>query len=777
MSKEPVDIKSILFEALDKKDAKERAAYLDGVCGSKASLRAEVESLLKSHEQASDFLPSPDLDSDVTLDDTPLTEGPGTVIGPYKLLEKIGEGGMAVVYMAEQHKPFHRRVALKIIKLGMDTRQVISRFEVERQALAMMDHPNIAKVFDAGATETGRPYFVMELVRGLTITEYCDTNKLNTQERLELLVPVCNAVQHAHQKGIIHRDIKPSNIMVTLHDGKPVPKVIDFGIAKATNQRLTERTVFTRYAEMIGTPEYMSPEQAEMSGLDVDTRTDIYSLGVVLYELLTGVLPFDPDTLRSAAISEIQRIIREEKPPRPSMRLSALGERAKKVAASRSTDATTLAKHLHRELEWIPLKAIRKDRTRRYRSAAEMSDDVQNYLSGAPLIAGPESSLYRLKKSIHRNRTLMTGIAAVLAVLIAGIVVSTVLAISADRSRAEAERQARTSQAVVYFLTDVLLEYVAPENPEVTIHSVLDAASKSLEGRFEGKPLIEASIRERLGETYRKLGDYKAAEPHVERAYQIRAEQLGEKRTITFFSMGSLGRIYRRQGKLNQAEQLLAEAYHKSREALGEEHPCTIQHRIDLGFVYYRQGKLDEAQALFPKVIEVIEMVRRVIGHDNSVALDAMHDVGVLYLIVGRDVEAESLLVKVLEGRRRVLGTEHPDTQASMGIVYFMRGQYDKAEPLLIKTLENERRRKDQEMPPISMYLLPVLHRRQGDYDRAEPLLVEVVELSKGVLIEGHPDTVAAMKELINLYEAWGKPEKAEQWRAKLPRKISKEQQ
>ena len=255
-------------------------------------------------------------------------EGPGTVIGPYKLLEKIGEGGMAVVYMAEQERPLRRRVALKIIKLGMDTRQVVARFDAERQALAIMDHPNIARVFDAGATEAGRPYFVMELVRGVSITEYCDQNRLSTQERLELFVPVCNAVHHAHQKGIIHRDLKPSNIMVTLHDGVPVPKVIDFGIAKAMNQRLTEQTLFTRYAEMIGTPEYMSPEQAEMSGLDIDTRTDIYSLGVVLYELLTGTLPFDAETLRSAAFAEVQRIIREEEPLRPSTRLSALGPEA-----------------------------------------------------------------------------------------------------------------------------------------------------------------------------------------------------------------------------------------------------------------------------------------------------------------------------------------------------------------------------------------------------------------------------------------------------------------
>jgi serine/threonine protein kinase len=437
MPNKPIDVKKIFAEALEQDSMQARSEYLDQACAEDAKLRQKIESLLRSHGKAGDFLEVPPTDCDMILDAPPLTEGIGALIGPYKLLEEIGEGGMAVVYMAEQERPLRRRVALKIIKAGMDTKQVMARFDAERQALALMDHPNIARVFDAGATETGRPYFVMELVRGLSITKYCDQNKLNTSERLKLFAEVCNAVHHAHQKGIIHRDLKPSNVMVTMNDGVPMPKVIDFGIAKATNQRLTEHTVFTRYAEMIGTPEYMSPEQAEMSAMDVDTRTDIYSLGIVLYELLTGGLPFDPDTLRAAALGEIQRIIREEEPLRPSTRISSLGEAAEEIAARRCTNVDALAKHLSKELEWIPLKAMRKDRTRRYRSASEFADDIQNYLSDSPLLAGPESPLYRLRKTVQKYRASVMAISAVGAALIMGLILLTSLYMnSIDKRRA-----------------------------------------------------------------------------------------------------------------------------------------------------------------------------------------------------------------------------------------------------------------------------------------------------------------------------------------------------
>jgi serine/threonine protein kinase/dienelactone hydrolase len=415
---------AIFNTAVKLKNHSDRDAYLSEVCRNNRNLRAAVEELLKHHDVSS-FLDVPPVDSDVTLDDSPISEGPGTVIGNYKLLEQIGEGGMAVVYMAEQEKPLRRRVALKIIKLGMDTKSVIARFEAERQALALMDHPNIAKVLDAGSTDTGRPYFVMELVMGVSITEYCDRNRIGVNERLKLFIHVCNAVQHAHQKGIIHRDIKPSNIMVTLHDGKPVPKAIDFGIAKAINQRLTEKTLFTRYAHIVGTPAYMSPEQAEKSDMDMDTRTDIYSLGVLLYELLTGTTPFDAEELHKVSLSEMQRIICEQEPTKPSTKLSTLRESLTEITRYRQTNPDTLLGSVRGDLDWIVMKCLEKDRARRYETAHALAEDIQRHLRNEPILAGSPGAVYRLWKFWRRHRPrLITGTAA--AVLLAISVVSVV---------------------------------------------------------------------------------------------------------------------------------------------------------------------------------------------------------------------------------------------------------------------------------------------------------------------------------------------------------------
>jgi serine/threonine protein kinase len=420
MGKELEEIESILYEAIGKGNAEVREAYLAKTCGTNTKLRAEIDSLLSVYADETGILKIP-LDL-LKEPNSTITETSGMLIDRYKLLEKIGEGGMAVVYMAEQQKPIHRKVALKIIKLGMDTKSVIARFEAERQALALMDHPNIAKVLDAGATETGRPYFVMELVKGVSITKYCDNNKISTQKRLDLFQQVCNAVQHAHQKGIIHRDIKPSNIMVTSHDGKPVPKIIDFGIAKAINQRLTEKTLFTRYAQIIGTPTYMSPEQAELNGLDVDTRSDIYSLGALLYELLTGTTPFSEEKLREVGYIAMQKIIREQEPVRPSTKLSKLTNMAYEVADHRGTTPELLGRMLRRDLDWIVVKALEKDRTRRYDTAHALAEDIRRYLKNEPITAGSPSLTYRIRKFCRRNRSHIAIAVVVLILLIVSAV-------------------------------------------------------------------------------------------------------------------------------------------------------------------------------------------------------------------------------------------------------------------------------------------------------------------------------------------------------------------
>jgi serine/threonine protein kinase len=408
--------------------AERRAAYLDQTCAGDSGLRQRVEALLKAHEEAGGFMETQPADHNLRktiLVTVPLTEKPGDKIGRYKLLQQIGEGGCGVVYMAEQEEPVRRRVALKVIKLGMDTKSVIARFEAERQALALMDHPNIAKVLDAGATETGRPYFVMELVRGIKITDYCDQSKLSTRERLDLFVQICRAIQHAHQKGIIHRDIKPSNILITVNDGVPVPKVIDFGIAKATQGRLTDKTLFTAFEQFIGTPAYMSPEQAEMTSLDIDTRSDIYSLGVLLYELLTGKTPFDANELLQAGLDEMRRTIREIEPPKPSTRLSIMLDAERTTTAShRQTDPPQLIHLVRGDLDWIVMKSLEKDRARRYETANALVADINRHLNNEPVVARPPSALYRFQKSLRRNKRSFTIVAAVACSLVIGLSVS-----------------------------------------------------------------------------------------------------------------------------------------------------------------------------------------------------------------------------------------------------------------------------------------------------------------------------------------------------------------
>ena len=496
-----------VFDAALQLPREQRNAYVQAACAGDDALKRRVMALLNAHESGGSFMenpvvpPRPGPLEERPLDETrpsgtlqvavePADEAVGQSIGRYKLRQKIGEGGCGVVYAAEQTEPVRRKVAIKVIKLGMDTQQVIARFEAERQALAMMDHPNIAKVLDGGTTESGRPYFAMELVRGIRITDYCDQNKLGTKERLALFTLVCQAIQHAHQKGIIHRDIKPSNILVTMHDGVPVPKVIDFGIAKAIEGRLTDSTVFTQLHQFMGTPAYMSPEQAEMSGLDVDTRSDIYSLGVLLYELLAGTTPFDAKQLVAAGVDAMRTIIREQEPVRPSTRLGNLvGTTSTTIAQHRATDVVKLAHQIRGDLDWIVMKCLEKDRTRRYETANGLAADIKRYLSDEPVTAGPPTKGYVLRKFVRRNRGMVLAGGAVLVALVLGLVCSIWQAVRATRAEHLAEERFEEAEAITKFLTKVFESPDPARNGRtITVAESLGAAA----GRLETPPFLSS---------------------------------------------------------------------------------------------------------------------------------------------------------------------------------------------------------------------------------------------------------------------------------------------
>jgi serine/threonine protein kinase len=652
-----------IFSAALRKDAgPERTAFLDGACGRDAGLRARVDALLTAHEDAGSFLESPA---------APVAEGPGTKIGPYKLLQRIGEGGMGVVYMAEQEEPVRRKVALKIIKLGMDTKQVIARFEAERQALALMDHVNIARVLDAGATDTGRPYFVMELVKGIPIAEYCDQNNLTTRERLELFLPVCAAVQHAHQKGIIHRDLKSTNVLVTLYDGRPVPKVIDFGIAKATNQRLTEKTLFTEFRELVGTPEYMSPEQAEMSGLDVDTRTDIYSLGVLLYELLTGSTPFDPRTLREAGYAEFQRIVREEEPEPLSTRISLAGE---DIAKHRRAEPAALRKLFRRDLDWIVLKALEKDRTRRYESATEMAADIARHLKDEPCLAGPPSALYRLSKFVRRNRLKVLTAALAAATLLIGLLVATV-------GLVEARREADRSQAIADFLQDVLLS----SDPEQALQHDVDAAGAVATAREvfgDDHATVAAALSSRAIQMA-SAGNYAAAEPLHRESIRIWKEVHGPDHLNLGIAYARLGTLLRRKGDDLGAEKAFRDSLRITKAQPGGPSMVTANTLNGLAEVLLNRGAYVEGMELLR---ESLAIRREVAPHQRLEMAMILNAIAQTMVSMGKVTEAEPVVAETLAAFRRALpARSHTFAKVlvQVGGYYYEQGDYERAEPLL----------------------------------------------------------------------------------------------
>lgn len=705
--------------------------------------------------------------------DRPGAEHIGSQLGPYKLLSVLGEGGFGVVYSAEQSHPLKRSVALKIIKAGMDTKQMVARFEGERQALALLDHPNIAQVYDAGATATGRPYFVMEQIRGAPITRHCDSHKLSIEERLQLFIHVCDGVQHAHQKGIIHRDIKPSNILVVLDGKKATPKIIDFGIAKILTEPLAKQTLFTAQGQLIGTPEYMSPEQAAANVQDIDTRSDIYSLGVLLYELLTGTLPFDRRCLEHSGFAEILRIIQEEDPPYPSARLSGLGEEAVSIAKKRRTHVAALANRLHKELEWIPLMAMRKEKSRRYQSALNLADDIQNYLSGIPLIAGPESKSYRFNKFMRRNRVLVTGIAAVLLVLVVGIVVSGLFAVGQARARiAEeeqrqiADRQAEISEAVNEFLVNDLLASVDPDTSrgrEITVREIFDSTAENLKGKFTHEPHVKVSIHLLLGIAYGKLGDYTAGEQQLERALQICGQEYGEQHHTTLHAMSSMAFIYWRQSRYKEAETLCEKTLKLRRLVLGEQHQDTLTSMHDLAVVYYHQGRNKEAESLH---VKVLELRRHLLGQEHQDTMASAVGLANVYIGQSRHAEAEPLYTEALEQEKELLGADHPSTlinRANLALLYREQARYEEAEQLCIQSLEIQRRVFGDDHQPalVTLNTLAGIYVLTGRYDKAEPLLAEGVETGTRVLGKEHPITIALMNSLAQAYRYLKRYDKA----------------
>ena len=727
----------------------------------------------------------------------------GSSLGPYRLVERIGQGGMGEVYRAEQLEPIQRTVAVKLIKTGMDTDHVIARFEAERQALAIMDHPNIARVLDAGRAESGHPYFVMELVDGEPIGHFCDTHELSPVDRLQLFQQVCHAVQHAHQKGVIHRDIKPSNVLVAMDNNQPQAKVIDFGLAKATEQRLTEKSIFTQIGQVVGTPAYMSPEQADLGSVDIDTRTDVYSLGVLLYELLTGTTPIEAESLREAAYDEFQRRIREVDPPQMSHRISSMGGGSDAVARKRSTDRYRLAQMLRGDLDVIVMKALEKDRDRRYESPAAFAEDIERFLNHEAIHARRASRVYRLTRFVRRNRLLVTASVLVLASMITGTVVSLLQAsraraaeqladarlnqvldeqqntanalveMKSQRDRAiqaeeTAAEEAAIAKAINEFLKyDLIAEAAPSRNPrgdQVTVEELVLRAAEKIGEKFADRPVLQAELRNMIAEALYALSNLPEAENQFRLSLELMTKHLGMDHADTIQGINNLGFLQKIQGDYDNAERNYKKALELQRDILGNTDRATLGTMNNLAMLYLTTKQYDQAEPLF---VESLAGARETLGDADPDTLQSINNLASLYRSMGRYEEALKLFEEALAIRKRELGPEHPDTLVTMSNLAMWhqdRGNYDDATELLTDALGISEHVNGDEHFITLIYRnnLANVHRDAGRTAEAIRLQSAVLASRRKVLTNEHAHTLGSMYTLANLHKSQGDFGKAE---------------